>query len=206
MKQFFKDLTAINLRSTIIGAVFILLCALVFIQFLEFNEQRSSDYGFEFPDPVFSIIPALDMSIPIFSITYGSLILFLIICHKDRELFSKLMITYGFLILFRMITLSILPLQAPSDIIFLEDPFLNNLIYPGRIDADLFFSGHTALLFAMYFLSGKKWYFIALAIVLGVLLVMQRCHYSIDILGALPFAYFSAKLTELFLHKWPLRL
>lgn len=206
MKQFFRDLLTINLRSTIIGAVFILLCAAVFVKFLEFNEQRSVDYGFEFPDPVFFLIPAYDVSAAIFILTYGSLLLFLIVFRRDKEIFSKLMITYGFLILFRMISLSILPLKPPSDIIFLEDPFLNNLIYPGRIDADLFFSGHTALIFGFYFLSDRKWYFLLLAILLGTLLVMQRCHYSIDILGAVPFAYFATRLYDLFIHKWPLRL
>lgn len=206
MKQFFKDLIDINVRSTLIGAVFILLCAFVFVQFLAFNEERSLQYGFELADPAFNVIPAVDVSLFIFIVTYGSLLIYVIVFRKDKELFSQLMITYGFLILFRMITLSILPLGPPSDMIFLDDPFLNTFIYPGRIDTDLFFSGHTALIFGMFFLSGRKWYFILFALLLGTLLVMQRTHYSIDILGALPFAYFATKLSELFLHKWPLRL
>lgn len=206
MKQFFRGLTAINVRSTLLGAVFIVICALIFIQFLDFNEARSLKFGFEFSDPAFSIIPGYDVSLPIFTLTYGSLIVYLIVCIKDKEKYSRLMVTYGLLILFRMITLSILPLRPPSEIIFLDDPFLNTFIYPGRIDADLFFSGHTALIFGMFFLSGRKWIFIVLAIVLGILLVMQRTHYSIDILGALPFAYFASKLSELFHHRWPLRL
>lgn len=205
MKQFLTDLTKINWRSTLVSAAFIVACALLFIQFLAFNEQRSIQYGFEFPDPAFLVLPLLDLSWIIFIVTYGSLLLYIIIFHKDHELFSKLMFTYGFLILFRMVSISILPLGAPSDIIFLDDPFLNTFIYPGKIEADLFFSGHTALIFGMYFLSGRKWYFLVLAFILGALLVMQRTHYSIDILGAIPFAYFATELTNQLLNKWLVR-
>lgn len=206
MKQFFKEQGVINIRSTIFGAIFILSCAVIFVQFLAYNEQRSLNYGFEFMDPAFEIIPAFNVSIPIFIVTYGSLLLYLIAFRKDSELLSRIMLSYGFLILFRMISLSILPLSPPSDIIFLEDPFLNTFIYPGRIDTDLFFSGHTALLLAIYFSSGRKWYFLLLAIALGILLMIQRCHYSVDILGALPFAYFASRLTDHYLERWPFRL
>ncbi len=203
MKQFFKDLKLINIRSTLYAAMFILACAVIFVQFLGFNEHRSLNYGFEFIDPAFDVVPAYDASIPIFIVTYGSLLLYLIVFRKDKELFSRIMITYGFLILFRMVTLSILPLRPPSDIIFLEDPFLNTFIYPGRIDTDLFFSGHTALLLAIYFSSGRKWYFLVLAATLGLLLLVQRCHYSIDLLGAIPFAYFASRLADHYLERWP---
>lgn len=206
MKQFFKEQGVINIRSTIFGAIFILSCAVIFVQFLAYNEQRSLNYGFEFMDPAFEIIPAFNVSIPIFIVTYGSLLLYLIAFRKDSELLSRIMLSYGFLILFRMISLSILPLSPPSDIIFLEDPFLNTFIYPGRIDTDLFFSGHTALLLAIYFSSGRKWYFLLLAIALGILLMIQRCHYSVDILGALPFAYFASRLTDHYIERWPFRL
>lgn len=206
MKQFFKGLGGINVRSSVFAALFILSCAVIFVQFLAYNEHRSLNYGFEFADPAFDILPAYNVSIPIFIVTYGSLLLYLIIFRKDKELFSRIMMTYGFLILFRMISLSILPLRPPNDIIFLEDPFLNTFIYPGRIDTDLFFSGHTALLLAIYFSSGKKWYFLVLATTLGVLLMVQRCHYSIDILGAIPFAYFASRLTDHYLERWPFRV
>jgi hypothetical protein len=206
MKQFFKDLGAINIRSTLLAALFIISCAVIFVQFLAYNEHRSLNYGFEFIDPAFDLIPAHDVSLPIFLVTYGSLVVYLIVFRMDRELFSRIMMTYGFLILFRMISLSILPLRPPEEIIFLDDPFLNTFIYPGRIDTDLFFSGHTALLLAIYFSSGRKWYFLIMAAALGLLLMVQRCHYSIDILGAIPFAYFASRMTEQYLQRWPFRL
>ncbi len=79
--------------------------------------------------------------------------------------------------------------------IYLEDPFLNNLVYPGNIDADLFFSGHTALIFILFFLSRNK-VFIILGTLLGLMLIAQRVHYSIDVLAAIPFAYVIVRITE----------
>ena len=86
MKQFFKGQEVINIRSTIFGALFILSCAVIFVQFLAYNEHRSLSYGFEFIDPAFDIIPAYNVSIPIFIVTYGSLLLYLIVFRKDKEL------------------------------------------------------------------------------------------------------------------------
>lgn len=88
-----------------------------------------------------------------------------------------------------MVTLSLIPLREPLDLIFLEDPFMNDLIYPRRIVRDLFFSGHTALIFSMFLLSGKKLVFLILTIIVGVSLMIQRVHFSIDVFAAIPFAY-----------------
>ena len=97
------------------------------------------------------------------------------------------------MLLLRILTLSLLPLKESGDIIYLQDPFLNNLIYPGEIDSDLFFSGHTGLILIFFFLS-KKWIFAILAGTIGLLLMIQRVHYSIDIIAALPFSYLIVKL------------
>ena len=105
------------------------------------------------------------------------------------------MFSYALLLLFRIVTLSILPLKEPEMLVYLEDPFLNNLIYPGNIDADLFFSGHTGLVFILFFLT-RKIIFIALGVILGFLLMIQRVHYSIDIIAAVPFAYVIVKSVE----------
>lgn len=65
---------------------------------------------------------------------------------------------------------------------------MNDLIYPGQIDADLFFSGHTALLFIFFSISRRS-IFALLTIVLAFLLMIQRVHYSIDVIAAVPFAF-----------------
>jgi membrane-associated phospholipid phosphatase len=100
------------------------------------------------------------------------------------------------ILLFRILTLSLVPLREPLDLIFLEDPFLNDLIYPGRIVRDLFFSGHTALIFSMFLLSGKKLIFLILTIIVGFSLMIQRVHFSIDVFAAIPFAYLAVFIVK----------
>ena len=183
-------------KSFIVVSVLLSLTAAIFIQFLAFHEVRAKAMNWMFDDPAYHILPIVDSSLFIFSITYGSLIAYLTIYRKIPHAYVLLMSTYTFILLFRIATLSLLPLVVHNDLIYLEDPFLNDWIYPSRIVADLFFSGHTALVFAIYLLSGKKWPFLVLAILIGLLLVMQRVHYSIDVLAAFPFAWCAVRLSR----------
>lgn len=191
-------------KVNLLSAIFLVACAGLFIPFLAFHETRVDSAGWVFSDPVMNLLPVKDVSFYIFTLTYGSLLVYLVMFYKKSKALAVLMISYGLLILFRMLTMSVLPLKEPESIVFLNDPFLNNLIYPGKIDTDLFFSGHTALIIVMFFLSERQRIFAFLALVLGVLLMVQRVHYSIDILGAIPFAYLAYWLSTTVLYKWSL--
>jgi membrane-associated phospholipid phosphatase len=182
--------------SFIIVALSLSAIAAVFIQFLAFHEVRAERLNWMFDDPVYHFLPVIDASIVIFSITYGSLFAYLLQYRKTPHAYSLLMTSYAFILLMRMATLSLVPLVVHSDLIYLEDPFLNDWIYPSRIVTDLFFSGHTALVFAIYLLSGRKCPFLVLSILIGLLLVMQRVHYSIDVLAAFPFAWCAVYLSR----------
>jgi len=183
-------------RSFICVSVLLSLMAAIFVRFLAFHEVRAERLGWMFDDPAYNVLPIVDSSVIIFTITYGSLIAYLTIYRKVPHAFALLMSSYAFILLFRIVTLSLLPLVVHKDLIYLEDPFLNDWIYPSRIVADLFFSGHTALVFVIYLLSGKKWPFLYLSILIGLLLVMQRVHYSIDVLAAFPFAWCAVRLSR----------
>lgn len=189
-------------KTILIALVFLLVAGFVFIRFLEFHEARVAEGGWMFDDPVHPFIPILDVSLPIFSITYGSVLLYFLLSYKQSHFLARLMIAYGFIIVFRMITMSLVPLKEPDTLVYLEDPFLNNLIYPGRIVTDLFFSGHTALIFAIFILSGKRFVFLGLTVLMGILVMVQRVHYSIDVLAAIPFAWLAAYLTQCLLTRW----
>ncbi len=183
-------------KSFICVSVLLSLIAAIFIRFLAFHEVRAERLGWMFDDPAYHVLPVIDSSVFIFSITYGTLLTYLTLHRKVPHAFVLLMCSYAFILLFRIVTLSLLPLVVHKDLIYLEDPFLNDWIYPSRIVADLFFSGHTALVFAIYLLSGKKWPFLFLSIVIGTLLVMQRVHYSIDVIAAFPFAWGAVTLSR----------
>lgn len=196
MKLFEKPNIISDWKQVLLPLLFLLFCAGVFIQFLKYHEVRIDESGWTWEDPVLSFLPSEDVSLLIFSLTYGSVLIYLFLNFKHANRIGYLMMTYGYLLLFRMLTMSLVPLKEPVDLVFLQDPFLNNLIYPGKIDTDLFFSGHAGLLFSMFFLNMRHWFYLVLVAVLGVLLMIQRVHYSIDILGAIPFAYLSAFLAK----------
>lgn len=196
MKLLEKPNVISDWRQLLFPLLILLICASIFIQFLKFHEIRVAESGWVWQDPAFSLLPSMDVSIPIFILTYGSVLIYLFYNFKSAERIGWLMITYGYLLLFRMLSMSILPLKEPSDMVFLQDPFLNNFIYPGRINTDLFFSGHCGLLFSMYFLDRKQWYFLLIVGILGIFLMIQRTHYSIDIIGAIPFSFVATVLAK----------
>lgn len=179
------------------AAVFLIICALIFIQFMEYHHAKiMNGSGIEFDDPVLQLFPRVDVSIYIFIITYGSVVFFTITHLRDPLKLAQLMFGYGVLLLLRMISMTAVPLNEPSGLVTLEDPFLNELIYPGRITTDLFFSGHIGIVFLIAFLSRHRNYFIGAGTILAILLLFQHIHFSIDILFAIPAAYFIALISR----------
>ena len=185
-----------SVYSLIGAALFLALSAYVFTRYLAYNEVLVINHGIQFNDPLMNVLPARDMSVFIFAITYGSMITYAFLERNTPLFVHRIFIAYGVLLWFRLVALWLVPLCVPEDYILLNDPFLNNLIYPGDIAADLFFSGHAGLLFVMFFLS-KKWIFLILGIVLSIFLMMQRAHYSIDVIAAFPFAFLIVKTTNI---------
>ena len=184
-------------KLLIASLLFLLVCAVLFSLFLPFHEARVDELKWYFDDPAFWVLPVMDVSLPIFTITYGTIISYAVFNRKEKYFVSKMAFSYGLLLIFRFLTLSALPLKEPETIVYLEDPFLNTFIYQGTIDSDLFFSGHTGLVCLVFFQTNKwKWLFAILGGILGVLLMIQRVHYSIDILAALPFAYLTVKIVD----------
>ena len=192
-----------NQLFLVVGAILIVV-AFLFVQFLNYHENKVNESGWLYHERFVDFLPVINFSVAIFSITYGSLLLYFFHSKKSISFITKLMLSYTLLLIFRMITMSLVPLKEPELIIYLQDPFLNNIIYPGEIDTDLFFSGHTALIMILFFLS-KKWVFVVLAIVIGGLLIVQRVHYSIDVLAAFPFAYVIVLFAEYLLKRVKLK-
>jgi membrane-associated phospholipid phosphatase len=95
----------------------------------------------------------------------------------------------------RILTISILPLNPPAGIITLKDP-IANIAYGGNgifITKDLFYSGHTGNMFLFFLCLQHKWdKIIALAasFIVGILVMVQHIHYSIDVIAAFIFTYF----------------
>lgn len=202
MKQLIEKL---NLKSEwkLIGVsiIFLMISAKLFTFYLPYHEERVDQIGWALYDPLYQILPHLDLSILIFIVTYGGIIVYGITSFDKKHFLPKILLTYGIICLLRIISLYLLPLKEQPTLIYLQDPFLNNLVYPGRIVRDLFFSGHTALLFGLYLCSGRKLILLIFTLILGACLIMQHVHYSIDVLAAFPITYFAFNVAEYFLDR-----
>lgn len=179
------------------AALFLIICSMSFILFLKFHQSKiMSGGGLDFNDPVLLLFPPVDVSIYIFVIVYGCLVSFILLHLRDPKSLEKMMVGYAILLLLRMLSMTLLPLNEPKGLVPLHDPFLNNLIYPGNITTDLFFSGHIGTVFLIAFFSRYRLIYIILGLILSALLLFQHIHYSIDILMAIPVAYFVARIVN----------
>lgn len=182
------------------GLVFLLLTAFAFNRFLAWHEYRP---GIVFQDPFFSLFSSIDCSWPTFLMLYSGVLSFLFVNRTDLKALARLAFAYAIILLLRMFSLWILPFYADNDAIKLDDPFLNTFIYPNNYVArDLFFSGHVAILVLLVlFTAEKKWrrFYTLLSVGVGVTVVLQKVHFSIDVIAAPFFALLAYGITVRFI-------
>ena len=169
-------------------AIFISLLNIfpIFYQFIEKRDGRMNH------DVFLHMIPAVDVSIPIFIITWFMAILMILKAIKNPSVFITFL--YGFIILnvARFISISLIPFNPPHDLIPISDPIANIFYGDTYVTKDLFFSGHTATQF-LCFLCLKKRIDRILGVIatvlMGFLVLVQHVHYTIDVISAPVFAY-----------------
>ena len=173
---------------------------LSFSQFLQFVEQRD---GVSLPDPLLKAFNPIDLTWLIFTLIYLSMILFLFNVRKEPNKLMTALQAYGLMIIFRTIAMYLVPLEPPDTLLLLNDPFVQ-LFGKGEIlTKDLFFSGHTGTLFLLFLLAENKTYKIILlisTITVGLAVLLQHVHYSIDVFIA-PFVAYGAFRVETNMHR-----
>jgi len=177
-------------RKLIIGFLFLFIVVIFLPFFFQFIEERP---GYLINDPIVDALPSIDVSIPIFLIIWSLVALFLVRCWKNPQLLLHYLYAFLFLTLFRIITISLVPLNAPPGLVTLEDA-LSNYFYGTRdfITKDLFFSGHTATLYLFAFCFQRRWDKLIAgtgATMVGILVLIQHVHYTIDVLVAPLFSF-----------------
>ncbi len=161
--------------------------------FLTSVEARS---GVVYNDPLHRLMGPVDLTWLVFTLLYGALLLAIVVLLREPPVFFRALRAYTMLIGLRMICMWLLPLDPPETMIALNDPFVELFTTGGTatLTRDLFFSGHTATLCLIGFVTPGRWYrwtFYALALVVGVSVIAQHVHYSIDVVVA-PLAAFAA--------------
>lgn len=180
-------------RVKLIMAIALLLAlSLCLPAFFAHIEHRN---GWVLQDRILQWLPAMDVSIPTFIIIWSMIGWLLFRGIQDPGILLPALYSFMLLFLIRVISISLVPLNPPVGLIPLKDP-LSNFFYGHRatfITKDLFFSGHTATqLMIFYLLPGRREKRLALfaTIAVGLLVLIQHVHYTLDVAGALVASYF----------------
>lgn len=185
-------------RNEFVISVVILAFALfTFSNFLNFVQTRN---GITLSDPLLHFYKAVNLTWLTFSLIYFSIILVLFSLANSP---GKLVFTvqcYSLLLLIRMVMMSLMPLNPPAGMISLNDPFVQFFGTGQILTKDLFFSGHVATLFLFYLVTEKKifkTFFLIATILVGITVLLQHVHYTIDVVSAPFFSYLSYRLVYL---------
>ena len=176
-------------RKFLTVAILFTAVLLVFPLFFITIQQRQ---GMVLNDWLLNALPAVDVSFYIFSIIYVVIAFGIFRAVQSPALFLLFLWCSLFLSLSRMLTITLVPLEPPVGLVELVDPVLLPFYGHSTITKDLFYSGHTSSVFLIYLiLRRKREKLIALAatIVVGVLLLIQHIHYTIDVVFAPLFVY-----------------
>ncbi|MBX0291619.1 hypothetical protein K3G63_14305 [Hymenobacter sp. HSC-4F20] len=186
-----------------LGLVLALLLALAALlpRFFAWIQARP---GAILPDPLLSVLPARDVSELTFAVIYLGIGLGVVTLLPRPYLLLRALTAYLLLHLLRCLTLALLPLEPPIGLILLRDPLVEQLFYaaPAPITKDLFFSGHTATLLLLALAvpaGGRRHILLGATLAIGLLVMVQRAHYSYDVLAAPVFAGLSFWLAGRFM-------
>jgi hypothetical protein len=181
---------AVKDRGFVFQFALVVIGVLLAISFLPyyFHSVIGPKPGVQLDDFVLNLFAPQDHSWIIFGLIYLSFMITLQgIAKQPRSILLGLKCYLSITIL-RMITMYVFTLEPPEGIIPLHDPLVDAVAYGGVVfNKDLFFSGHVATLLLFVLLEErdvqKKMLIISLIIV-TFLILLQRVHYSIDVLVA----------------------
>lgn len=176
-------------QKLLVGLGFFILLLNAFPIFYQYIEKRN---GMMNHDVFLHMIPAMDVSLPIFIVTWFMAILMIIKAIKNPSVFMTFL--YGFVILniARFISISLIPFNPPHDLIPIHDPIANIFYGDTYVTKDLFFSGHTATQFLCFLCLKKRIdrvFGLIATVLMGFLVLVQHVHYTIDVVSAPVFAY-----------------
>lgn len=183
-------LRAPQFRQKLVWGWLILLClSPVFPIFYQHIEARE---GIVYNDLLLKLIPSVDVSIPIFVITWGMALFTLARVVQNPALLLTLL--YGVIIvnISRFVTISLVPLNPPAGIIDIWDPITSMFYGKHYVTKDLFYSGHTATQFLFFLILQKrsdKTLALITTILMASMVLVQHVHYTIDVIFAFPFTY-----------------
>lgn len=200
LKMSWKTFLSNRKKSTEFFLTIIILAVvlILFSQFLLFIEERT---GVILSDPILNLFSPIDLTWLTFVLIYLSLITALVELLKIPERLLLALQCYGLMVIFRSIAMYLSPFEAPLTLLPLNDPFVQLFGEGNILEKDLFFSGHTATLFLLFLIMKKrilKIFFLTCTLLVGVSVILQHVHYSIDVFAAPFFSYTSYRIILFF--------
>jgi hypothetical protein len=181
----------------LLTAICLPACLRTLAAFLNRVEERP---GIILPDPGLALFTPIDVNWLSFAIIYGGLFIGIAVLLRHPRHLVLAMQTYIVMVIFRIIAMSLVPLEPPATTIDLRDPVVQIFGTGRMLTKDLFFSGHTATLFlvglSMPTTRLRLLYYVAAVAVAGCVLA-QHAHYSIDVFAAPFFAYGAYRIVAL---------
>lgn len=191
LKNNWKQTWGSHMQRTqiIIGSILVIAISCMLPSFFNLIQKRD---GLILNDWVLNAIPAHNVSWAIFSIIWGMGLYALWRGIEKPAIFITYLWTFIFVIILRVLAISLIALDPPKGLITLTDPLTGVFYGESNITKDLFFSGHTSILYLCYLcLERKTDRIVALIATLTVacLLLVQHVHYTIDIVAAFAIVY-----------------
>jgi hypothetical protein len=159
--------------------------------FLKDVERRP---GVVLPDPVLALFAPLDLTWLTFALIYIGLVVAILVLSRHPSALLIAVQSYAMMVLLRIAAMYLVPLESPPTMIALVDPTVETFGTGTTLTKDLFFSGHTSTLFLLFLtVPGRLWkaIFLSCALAVGIAVLVQHVHYTIDVFAA-PFFAFGA--------------
>jgi len=176
--------SSLQRSQLLIGTVLMTIISFMLPPFFNLIQKRT---GPVLSDWVLSAIPPHNVSWAIFTVIWGIGFYALYRAMEKPTIYITYLWSFIFITILRVLAISMVPLNPPAGLIVLTDPL--TAVFYGRstITKDLFFSGHTSILFLIFLCLERKWdRILALVgtLIVVCLLLVQHVHYTIDIIAA----------------------
>ncbi len=169
-------------------------------RFLEFIEERP---GTVLHDPVLQSFSPIDLTWLTFALIYVGLVAGLATLLRTPRIFLVTVQSYILMVAVRIFMMYAFPLNPPEGLIPLKDPFVQYFGSGRPPTKDLFFSGHTSTLFLLFLTAQTKRMkalFLVCTVTVGVAVILQHVHYTVDVLVA-PFVSYGVLRIVQHLHR-----
>lgn len=191
---------AFQRRGFIFQLIFFTTSILIVVSFLPyfFHSVIGPKPGITINDSLLNSFTPQDNSWVIFGLIYLSLVIVVQGVMMKPQLVLLGLKCYLSLTILRMISMYLFTLEPPPGIIPLQDPIVDVIAYGGNVfNKDLFFSGHVATLTLFAMLEErpfpKKVLMVSTSLV-AVFVLLQRVHYTVDVMAAPAITFFIVKL------------